>query len=65
MMHHRRVIDGGEFTYIGGCGTKTFIDETVPAGSSNVAASGPLDGGGRLGAIAIMPCPVCWMAAKV
>jgi predicted secreted protein len=31
-----RKIGMGEFEYIGGCGSKLFIDNTVPAGSANI-----------------------------
>jgi hypothetical protein len=33
---YRRVTPTGEFTYIGGTGTREFTDVTVPAGSSQV-----------------------------
>jgi hypothetical protein len=33
---YRRIDPTGEFAYIGGCGTKSFTDATVPAGSSQV-----------------------------
>jgi hypothetical protein len=32
----RRIGGTGEFSYCGGCGTKTFTDATIPAGSSQV-----------------------------
>lgn len=32
----RRIGGAGEFTYLGGSGTKDFVDATVPAGSSQV-----------------------------
>ena len=32
----RRIGGVGEFTYCGACGTKTFLDATIPAGSSQV-----------------------------
>ena len=31
-----RRIGTGEFTYCGGCGSKQFIDETIPAGTTNI-----------------------------
>ena len=30
----RRIGGTGEFTYLGGCGTKEFIDATIPAGAT-------------------------------
>jgi hypothetical protein len=32
----RRIGGTGEFTYCGGCGTKSYLDATIPAGSSQV-----------------------------
>jgi hypothetical protein len=32
----RRIGGAGEFTYCGGAGAKKFLDETIPAGSSQV-----------------------------
>lgn len=31
-----RKIGGGDFEYIGGCGSRRFVDSTVPPGSANV-----------------------------
>jgi hypothetical protein len=31
-----RKVDGGEFTYCGGCGAKEYVDGTIPVGTGNV-----------------------------
>jgi hypothetical protein len=33
---YRRIGGTGEFTYLGGCGTKKFVDTTIPAGATQV-----------------------------
>ena len=51
---YRRATATGEFTYLGGSGAKTFVDSTIPAGSSQVTyqiQARSIDRSRRVGAV--------------